>query len=315
MRKAALILLCAVCAVSLRAQAPSDGANAVLDSLAVNYLVAIQGESVETKQGECDFLIGTIRDSLLRRHLAVTLFNYYKDAPVMGDEAVAIHLYDKWFAPGLLHFAGEFEGLEAEMFCNMNRNTLLGMDAPVLKARRPCGGSVSVPAKGVTTLLWFYDTACSKCRLEAKVLPAVLEKSVDFPITLVAFCAGRDRKAWKEFRRSFKVDNRNVRLVHCWDPGVDSDYLRLYGVVSTPKMYMVAPEGSIIGRRLEVDALQQLLPTAKSIHNIFTGGNRPSDPIRGFAAHPSQAGAWAPPSNIAEGGMPPGGPVSSGSSN
>ena len=32
-----------------------------------------------------------------------------------------------------------------------------------------------------------------------------------------------------------------------------------------------------------------------------------SDPVRGSAAHPSQAGAWAPPSNIAEGGMPPGG--------
>lgn len=29
-----------------------------------------------------------------------------------------------------------------------------------------------------------------------------------------------------------------------------------------------------------------------------------SDPVRGFAAHPSQADAWAPPSNIAEGGMP-----------
>ena len=31
------------------------------------------------------------------------------------------------------------------------------------------------------------------------------------------------------------------------------------------------------------------------------------DPVRGFAAHPSQAGAWAPPSNSAEGGMPLGG--------
>ena len=33
----------------------------------------------------------------------------------------------------------------------------------------------------------------------------------------------------------------------------------------------------------------------------------PSDPVRGFAAHPSQAGAWAPPSNVAEGGTPLGG--------
>ena len=41
---------------------------------------------------------------------------------------------------------------------------------------------------------------------------------------------------------------------------------------------------------------------------IYSGGwINPSDSVRGSAAHPSQAGAWAPPSNSAEGGMPPGG--------
>ena len=38
----------------------------------------------------------------------------------------------------------------------------------------------------------------------------------------------------------------------------------------------------------------------------FQGGNA-SDPVRGSAAHPSQPGGWAPPSNVAEGGTPLGG--------
>ena len=42
------------------------------------------------------------------------------------------------------------------------------------------------------------------------------------------------------------------------------------------------------------------------------GEGTPSDPVRGSAAHPSQAGAWAPPSNNAEGGMPLGGSTLSG---
>ena len=270
MRRALAILFLALfCGLSLRAQQPADGAYAALDSLALKYLGAIQMESVEVKQGESDYLIGSVRDSLLRQHLAVTLFKYYKDAPVMGDEAVAIHIYDKWFASGKTAFPGEFEGLDAQMFCNLNRNTLLGMDAPVLTARKPCRGKVEVPVKGATTLLWFYDTSCSKCVVEARVLPEVLEKAVDFPVTLVAFYAGQDKKAWRTFRRSFKVKNPNVKLVHCWDPEVESDYLRLYAVISTPKMYMVAPEGSIIGRRLEVESLQSLLPVAKEINSVF----------------------------------------------
>lgn len=271
MRRLALTVFAFFCALSLRAQDPSAGANALMDSLMVKYMQAIQKESVEVKEGECDFLIGSVRDSLMRQHLAVSLFNYYRNAPVMGDEEVAVYLYDKWFAGKKIVFPGEFEGLDAEMFCNMNRNTLLGRDAPVLKARKPCGGRLRVPAEGVTTLLWFYDTACSKCRLEAKVLPGVLEKEVDFPLTVVAFYSGQDKKAWKAFRRSFRVNNPNIKILHCWDPEVESDYLRLYGVVSTPKMYMVAPEGSIIGRRLEVDSLQQLLPVAKDIEGMFGG--------------------------------------------
>ena len=41
------------------------------------------------------------------------------------------------------------------------------------------------------------------------------------------------------------------------------------------------------------------------------GTDVPSEPVRGSAAHPSQTHAWAPPSDIAEGGMPPGGDLRS----
>ena len=269
MKRLALIVFTFFCALCLRAQEPAAGPNALMDSLMVKYMQAIQTESVEVKKGECDFLISSVKDSLMRQHLAVSIFNYYRNAPVMGDEEVAVYLYDKWFASKKVYFPGEFEGLDAEMFCNMNRNTLLGMDAPVLKARRPCGGRVTVPSKGETCILWFYDTACSKCRMEAKVLPGVLEKAVDYPVTLIAFYSGQSRKDWREFRRTFKVKNPNLKIIHCWDPAVGSDYLRLYGVISTPRMYMVAPEGSVIGRRLEVESLQQLLPVAKEIESMF----------------------------------------------
>ena len=237
MRRFLCMALALFISSGLRAQQSAEGAYDLLDSLVLKYVSAIQTEDVETKQGECSFLIGSVRDSLMRQHLAVSLFNYYKDAPVMGDEAVAIWIYDNWFAKGEISFPGEFAGLEAEMFCNMNRNTLLGMDAPVLKARKSCGGHVMLPQRGETTLLWFYDTACSKCRVESRVLPSLLEENVRFPVTVVAFYAGRDRKAWREFRREFKVNNPDIKLVHCWDPEVDSDFLRLYGVISTPKMY------------------------------------------------------------------------------
>ena len=42
----------------------------------------------------------------------------------------------------------------------------------------------------------------------------------------------------------------------------------------------------------------------------FAGEATASDPVRSSAAHPSQPGGWAPPSNVAEGGTPLGGNAS-----
>ena len=72
-------------------------------------------------------------------------------------------------------------------------------------------------------------------------------------------------------------------------------------------------------------ALRPAGPSAIELFNLYgfnslkkylggaSGEAVPSEPVRGSAAHPSQPGGWAPPSDIAEGGMPLGGDSLSGS--
>ncbi len=271
MRRLLLITAGLLAGIAFTARAQTDtGHLSVLDSLINSYVTAIQPAGIEAKQAECDFLIGSVRDSSIRQHIALSLFDYYKEAPVMGDEAVAIYLYDKYFADRTIAMRSEFDMLDAQLFADFNRSSLIGMDAPLLTLFKPCRGKLTVPEKGVTSVLWFYDTSCSKCVLEAKVLPQLLEENVHFPLTLYAVYSGRDKKAWKEFRRSFKVKGGKVRVVHLWDPDNTSDYIRKYGVISTPRMFAVAPSGGIIGRRLEVESLLQLLPVAEEIDGMRT---------------------------------------------
>ena len=61
MRRLLAISLALFLGLGLHAQ--QDPTAALLDSLVLKYVTAIQPESVETKQGECDFLIGSVRDS------------------------------------------------------------------------------------------------------------------------------------------------------------------------------------------------------------------------------------------------------------
>lgn len=264
MRK--LLLLIALLLSSLAIKAQDYGQ---LDSLMGVYVRALQREQTETKTAETDYMIGSAGDSATRQHIALWLFDYYKASPLMGEEAVALHIYDSWLGNGKVAFRSEFDEMDAKLFADFNRHSLVGMDAPVVKLLKRCGGSMEVPRKGRSSILWFYDTSCPKCKLEAQVLPGVLDSEASVPVDFVAVYTGQDSKAWKAFRRSFKLKNRNIKLIHLWDPEVDSDYLRLYGIISTPKMYMVEPHGSIIGRRLEIDNLPQMFSLAEQIESIY----------------------------------------------
>jgi len=177
---------------------------------------------------------------------------------VMGEEAVAIHLWDNWFKPGTIKMRSDFERFDAELFADFNRHTLLGMKAPQVEMKKPCGGKLTIPQDGTYSILFFFDTSCAKCRLEASMLPQVLQQ-ITFPTKFYAVYCGQSKKEWARFRCSFKLRNRNVKIVHVWDPELDTDYLRLYGVISTPRLYFTDNDREILGRRLEIESLNEII--------------------------------------------------------
>ena len=229
-----------------------------LDTMLMRYTDAIVLESIDVKKAESDFLISSVSDSLTTQHIALWLYDHYKESPVMGEEAVAIHLWDNWFKPGTVKMRSEFERFDAELFATFNRATLLGETAPKVTMQKPCGGKIVIPQDGRYSILFFFDTSCGKCKLEAQLMPQVLEK-ITFPAQFYAVYCGHDKKEWCRFRSSFKVRNRNVKIIHCWDPEIESDYLRLYGVMSTPRLYFTDTDGEILGRRLEIESLDEII--------------------------------------------------------
>lgn len=241
----------------LLAPAQEDPVMQKLDSLADNYTELIALEPVEMKRQECDFLLSSLSDSAMVSHLAVRLYNHYSKSRIMGDEAVAVYLWDKWFESGLAAFESEEQYLDAKVFARFNRQSLLGCPAPSLTLRRPCGGKAVIPRPGRSAILFFYDTDCAKCKLETQVLPTVL-KGWKTKVDFYAVYVGTDKAKWKKWRKDFRIGNINLKVIHLWDPGMDSDFVQSYGVLATPKLFTIKNDGHITGRRLEVENLPQL---------------------------------------------------------
>lgn len=231
------------------------------------YFEALKFEDIEVQKAECDFLIGTPEDSSVRNHIAQRIYDHYIGSKIMGAEAVAVHVFDRWFLPGKVKFDDESEMFAARIFAEFNRQSLIGMKAPELSMRTPEGKDISLfgpdDVSGRFRVLYFYDTDCAKCRVESILLANVLETE-GFPVNVIAVYVGDDRQEWERYiQERLTLEGGMAEIIHLWDPQIDSDYQRKYGVLQTPKMFLVAPDGTIIGRGLDAQALSQLL------HGIF----------------------------------------------
>ncbi len=252
-----VMLLAAISVCLPPALRADDGKFAPLKVKLDEYTAAIAGDSFKSQASECDFLISECKDSLARQFTALYLYDHYLNSRIMGDEAVAVHIVDRWFAPGTVKMKNDLDLLNAKVFADFNRSSLVGEKAPELTLLDPSGTTVAVfPVSGNRyTVLYFYDTDCSTCRLETPRLKSLLS-SGNYDVRFVAVYTGDDESAWARYRTpAFS----GTGAEDYFDPGLDSDFQRKYGVLQTPKLFLIAPDGTIIGRGLDSGALRILL--------------------------------------------------------
>lgn len=252
---------------------------ASLDAKLEEYVAAIEPAGPDAQIEECDFLIESCSDSLVKQYVALRLYDHYFSSKIMGAESVAIHILDRWFFPGEVKMPNDVDLLNARVYADFNRSSLLGAQAPRLDVRNMAGGSETLydaPSKRYS-VLYFYDTGCARCKIETIKLRSLLETE-EYPIDLYAFYTGDNEDAWREYvGERFVLDAEGVNVVHLWDPEIDSDFQRKYGVLQTPKMFLIRPDGKIAGRELDTDALGQILSSLFAEVNLTYGGKEAMD--------------------------------------
>ena len=246
MKKLILFFLSALLSLGVLAQEPYPELGAKLDE----YFTALAGEPASVQNKECDFLIASCQDSLVRQYVALKIYDHYLQSKIMGDDAVAVHVAQEWFLSGKVAMAEEMDLMNAKVFVEFNKSSLIGMQAPVINTFAPDGSYVKVPGEGYS-VLYFYDTGCSTCKVESARLKAFVKEG-KYPVTVYAIYVGQDGEAWKAYRSSF------AGVTHVWAPAGASWQFQ-YGVLQTPRMFLVSPSGEILGRGLDTPALQLLL--------------------------------------------------------
>lgn len=250
MKKAAVLLLLTVLSTGLFAQ--DDSALSTLGQKLKEYTAAIDGESIAVKNSECDFLISTCQLPETRQYAALWLYEHYRGSKVLGDEDVAVHIASQWFLTEKVPMKTEADFLSAKLFVHLNEKLLLGMKTPASVLKDENLLDQAIPSEGRYSVLYFYDTSCSSCRIESSRLDAFVRTS-DLPVDFYAIYTGSDEAAWALYRAT----SLRGGFIHLFDPS--GDVLTAYGIISTPRMFLIAPDGTILGRGLDTPSLKALL--------------------------------------------------------
>jgi len=274
-------------------EAPLDTADTLRDSTAAaalrsklkEYLTALGREPRNIKCSEADFIIEACNDSAVRQETAVAVYRHFLDSKIMGDEAVAIHVYDHWFADGKVKMDSEADLWAAKLFATVNRQSLIGCRAPELQLEKTGGGRSAIFGKGFKgngryTILYFYDTECPKCRIESILLRNILEND-NLKVNLYAIYAGKDKEKWENYiGEQLEINAPDTEITHFWNPDDESGMDLKYGIIQTPRIFLVAPDGTIIGRGLDVYSLEQMLTGLLAPQEIEYGSDEAMEMFR-----------------------------------
>ena len=268
-----LLLLASLAAAQERVQEPATAHASV-----TAYLQTLLGQPVDTINLRVDQLIESVgrQEPELQSKTAGLAFDFFTSSPVMGHEAVAVHIADNWFLNGRLKLENESLYPILYTYAEFNRSSLVGAPAPELEMEDISGEQVDIRAlDAFHKILFFYDTECATCRKEAPLLADLLRDYKGEPVALLAIYTQSDRNAWEKYAAETfgGLDNPAVTVIHLWDPEATTGFHKKYAVLSTPMLFLLDSQNVIRGRGLDCEALARMLDLDKALvlqyRNLF----------------------------------------------
>ncbi len=226
----------------------------------VNNLITKAGE--ETGKGEKALYPAVKRASAdIQTLIASTVFNYFKDGDIMGQEAVAVSIAQEWFLNGRLKLEDSDRLFLIKTFTELNKHSLIGMTAPELNLTDTAGNFVKLSSlQGEYTIIYFYTDDCITCKIETPKLIDFVNEYKEGTLNVYAVYAHDNAQKWREYiEREFALYNPFVNWIDVYDPQFESGFNLLYNVISTPQMFLLDKDGTIIGRNIKTKQLSELL--------------------------------------------------------
>jgi hypothetical protein len=200
------------------------------------------------------------------KYLLVHFVQKYINPDYMGQDAVFVHLFEKYINTGQADFFTEKYRKYVDDRAYSLMANLIGQPAPELTMTDTLGKTRSLyEVKADFTLICFWDPTCSHCKETVPKVDSIYQakwKNEGVQVVGVMVDGGQDN--WRKFIRDHNLKD----WIHVYQTEAQHDaeaaagrpdYRQLYDVYQTPILYLLDKDKRIIAKKLTYQQLDEVL--------------------------------------------------------
>ncbi len=217
---------------------------------------------------ESDYLLLKARVSPeMYKFLLNWLTDEYINPKYMGQDAVFVHLFEKYHSKGVSSWLNEKQMTAISNRAYMLMSNLIGEQAANLEMVDTAGAPRSLyDLQSAYTIVVFWDPTCGHCQHEVPRLDSFYRaKWKDEGVKMYGVLSEtKEQEKWKEFIKKnnlqswvnvYQTDEQKKANEQAQKPS----YKQLYDVTQTPTLYLLDKDKRIIAKKLTIDQMDDVL--------------------------------------------------------
>ena len=194
------------------------------------------------------------------------LTDEYISPKYMGQDAVFVHLFEKYHSKGLTNWLNEIQAETISRRAYMLMSNLLGEQAANLEMIDSTGKSTPLYEVNANyTVLVFWDPTCGHCKQEIPKIDSIYQASwKQHNLTIYAVLTENVKTEWVNYVKEHQLNDwihvyQTKEMEAAEVAAQKASFRQLYDVTITPKLYLLDKDKRIIAKGLDWKQMNDLL--------------------------------------------------------
>jgi thiol-disulfide isomerase/thioredoxin len=203
------------------------------------------------------------------KYYLIHFLNEYAKSKVVGMDAVYVHLVDNYYAKGKAPWTEEKQLEKIIDNGKTLKPLLIGKIAPNIRLETREGKPISLhDIEAPLTVLYFWRYDCGHCKKSTPKMREFYQAYKDKGVELVSVCT----KFTDEIGGCWDyIEEKDIEdWMHLVDPYHQSRYMKVYDIKSTPQIYILGEDKTILSKKIGAEQLGEVVDRIIEMEQVET---------------------------------------------